>query len=125
MAIRDKWTFIEKKTARGKRTQAEIFADNIEQQIALADGKDVKTAKGNTIESWEVEAGVLRVKVGRRRLFEQDIDMGRRKLKAWLKDIKAANGKGEFDSEIAELQRKQDEEDKTRAASAKKNAKKK
>ena len=125
MAIRDKWTFIEKQTARGKRTQAEIFADNIQQQMDLADGKDVKTAKGKAIESWQVEEGVLRIKVGRRKLLDKDIDMGRKKLKAWLKEIKAANGKGEFDSEIAELQRQADEEDKTRAANAKNNAKKK
>lgn len=125
MAIRDKWTFIEKQTARGKRTQAEIFADNIQQQIDLADGKDVKTAKGKTIESWQVEEGVVRVKVGRRKLFDRDIDLGRKKLKTFLKELEAANGKGEFDSEIAELQRKQDEEDKTRAAKAKENAKKK
>lgn len=126
MAIRDGWKFIEKTAGvRKKRTQADIFTDSIKQQIELAEGKEIKNAKGKAVESWEVETGVLRIKVGRRKLFENDIDMGRKKIKTWLTQIEKAHKNNEFAEELAHLQAQQDEEDARRAEKLKNKVKKK
>ena len=74
MGIRDKWKYVEAKAGNKKRTQKELFEEALKTQIKLANGEDIKNAKGNILPSWEVD-GKLRIKVGRRKLLAHDIDM--------------------------------------------------
>ena len=114
MGIRDKWKYVEAKAGNKKRTQKEMFEEALKTQIKLANGEDIKNAKGNILPSWEVD-GKLRIKVGRRKLLAHDIDMENKTISHWLGEVKKAYESGEFGHELKELQTQQDDEDKARA----------
>ena len=54
MGIRDKWKYVEAKAGNKKRTQTEMFEEALNTQIKLANGEDIKNAKGNTLPIWEI-----------------------------------------------------------------------
>lgn len=128
MKFRDKLTAkfgVKEKTVESKaKTLQEMFSDNLDVQIRIANGETVLGATNKPRVSWRDKDGNVSCKIGVLPLFVDDKgnsitypDVSESDYKELLNDLKSAFDSGDLNDEMADLEKRKKEADKKAAES--------